>query len=102
MPVAQLELLTGETLEIIYLRKLPALGDLIYLHSVRTGRATETVEKLYQAMAPIYAGHLAQSVTPGFDAIVSPPSERADADVYRNALIGKTTALDLTERFSRK
>lgn len=102
MPVAQLELPTGETLEIVYLRKLPDLGDLIYLHSVRTGRVTEPVEKLYKTMAPFHAGRLAQSVTPSFDAIVSPPSERADAEVYRNALIGKPGALDLTDRFSRK
>lgn len=56
MPVALLELPTGETLEIVYLRKLPDLGDLIYLHSIRTGRVTEAVEKLYKTMAPFYAG----------------------------------------------
>jgi hypothetical protein len=105
MPVALLELPTGETLEIVYLRKLPDLGDLIYLHSIRTGRVTEAVEKLYKTMAPFYAGRLAQSVVqvkPSFDAIVSPPSERADADLYRNALIELTGARDLSERFSRK
>lgn len=102
MPITQLVLPTGEMLEIIYLRKLPDLGDLIYLHSVRTGRVTETVETSYRAMAPIYAGKLAQSVTKGFDAIVSPSSERADADLYRNALIEQTSARDLSDRFSRK
>lgn len=105
MPIGKLELPTDETLDLVYLHKLPELHDLIYLHSVRTGRASEEMAIRYKAMAPIYAARLAQSAIqekPHFDAIVSPPSERADADVYRNDLIGRTEALDLTERFSRK
>ena len=105
MPVALMELPSGEMLEIVYLQKLPDLGDLIYLHSIRTGRVTETVDIVYKSMAPVHAVRLAQSlieVKSGFDAIVSPPSERSDAELYRMTLIECTGARDLSDRFSRK
>jgi hypothetical protein len=37
-----------------------------------------------------------------FDTVFSPPSRRADADVYRGAILADSRALDLSSRFSRK
>lgn len=80
---------------------------MIYLQSVRSGRVAETslVAQSYKHMAPFYAIQLAKAVEKmglQLDAVVSPPSNRSDAAVYRRAVVKQTGALDMTDGFSRK
>jgi hypothetical protein len=106
MPSADLKLPNGESVPLFFLRKWPNLGPLIYLQSVRSGRLNEDslVSQECKAMAPTYANHLVAAFgnTSSFDAVVSPPSGRDDAQVYRLALANKFAARDLTKGFSRK
>lgn len=103
----QLILPTGEKADFVYLRKWPELGDMIYLQSMRSGRMKEDslAARGYKGMARVHAGRLADLVrdkVPPFDAVVSPPSKRADADVYRNEIVKGIAVRDLTPGFSRK
>jgi hypothetical protein len=107
MATYDLELPTGETVGFVFLRKYPNLDHMIYLQGVRSGGLDDTslVAQAYKNMAPIYAGQLAGVVgnlEPRFDAVVAPPSKRSDIDVYRNAVVERTGARDLTSGFSRK
>jgi hypothetical protein len=107
MTTAQPTLPTSEKVRFIYLRKWPNVGDMIYLQGVRSGQMKEDslAAQTYKGKARIYAGKLADIVmedkVPAFDAVVSPPSKRSDADVYRNELITRADLRDLTARFSR-
>ena len=80
---------------------------MIYLQSVRSGRLNDSslVAQSYGNMAQIYAGQLAtelRNLQRRFDAVVAPPSNRSDGNVYRNSIIAETGARDITDRFSRK
>ena len=109
MPIAQFTLPTDERISLAYLRRWPRLGDMIYLQGVRSGRLPENslTARQYRAMVPFYATRLANLATgndaPRFDATVSPPSARDDANPYRNEVLGRRQGLlDLTSRFSRR
>ena len=59
----------------------------------------------YHAMESFYGQQLAALVegeVPDFDAVVSPSSSRPDANPYRNAVLRRKIARDLTPNFSRK
>jgi hypothetical protein len=101
MATAQLTLPTNEEVHLVYLRKWPHLDDMIYLQAVRSGRMREDslAAQHYKAMARTHAGTLAELVKdngPAFDAVVSPPSKRCDAAMYRNAIVGSPGSRDLT------
>ena len=106
MPSADLKLPNAESVPLFFLRKWNNLGPMIYLQSVRSGRLSKDLllPQEYKTMAPIYANHLVAAFgnTSTFDAVVSPPSGRDDAQVYRLALLTKFAARDLTKGFSRK
>jgi Phosphoribosyl transferase domain len=98
---------TNEKVHLVYLRKWPNLGDMIYLQAVRSGRmaGNSPAAQTYKAMARTHARKLAKLVkdkVPAFDALVSPPSKRSDAAVYRNEIVRPAGSRDLTARFSRK
>jgi hypothetical protein len=107
MATEQITLPANEKVHLAYLRKWPNLHDMIYLQAVRSGGMTEDslAAQTCKAMARIHAGRLAdivKSEVPAFDAVVSPPSKRSDADVYRNEIVRRAGSRDLTARFSRK
>jgi hypothetical protein len=107
MAAEQLTLPTDENVHLVYLRKWPNLGDMIYLQAVRSSRMKEdsSAAQSYKAMAFNYARQLADLLKheiPEFDTVVSPPSKRMDADVYRNEILRRVSARDLTPRFSRR
>jgi uracil phosphoribosyltransferase len=107
MPTADLALPTGEKVRLVFLRKYPNLGDMIYLQSSRSGRMKDdsAAAQSYKNMATIYAGQLAATVTnrtATFDALIAAPSSRHDTDVYRDAIVLSSGLRDLTTGFSRK
>lgn len=89
----------------------PGAGVLAFLHHVRSGnyeRVTgndpeATFGDAYRRSVPSFAGQLTRALADcHFDAILSPPSSRADADAYRAAFATQhPTAMDLTNAFSR-
>jgi pyrimidine operon attenuation protein/uracil phosphoribosyltransferase len=77
------------------------------LQAVRSGRLAEgsATAQTYKSMERFHASSLAKMVkhsVPEFDTVVSPPSKRSDADVYRNEIVTRAGSRDLTARFSRK
>lgn len=107
MPQELLSLPNSVIVQLVYLRRLPNLGDMIHLHAVRSPRApaAPSTETSYKAMAPFYSTRLAnelRTVVGKIDAVVSPPSSRNDAEIYRNRILETLPAVDLTPRFSRK
>ncbi len=59
----------------------------------------------YRGMKKQFAVELAAQINseiPEFDAVVSPPSSRPDANPYREAVLRDKKVLDLTRCFSRK
>lgn len=104
--MTDLTLPTGETVKFVFLRKLSDLGDMIYLQSIRSGgiKDDSPIATAYRNMAWLFASRLAAQVQNGaqFDAVVSPPSKRADADIYRETILRQAEVPDLTGGFSRK
>lgn len=102
---SEFELPTGEKVSVIFLRQLPDLGELIYLQSIRSGRVDEDslIARIYRNLLVRFAMLLAAEVKAriSFDAVVSPPSSRTDADPYREAILRDAKCLDLSPRFSR-
>jgi len=79
---------------------------LIYLHSVRRGKATEDQRQQYENMRQTYANQLAATVAaavPDADALITPPSSRDDVKPYRDAILKRLPKLiDLSEGVSRE
>ncbi len=108
--ISDLTLPTGETVKLVFLRKWPNVGDMIYLQSIRSGRLNEGSDTAtsYRNMACFYARLLADEVhdKTKFDSVVSPPSTRADAMVYRESILESilpnSNVPDLSGGFSRK
>ena len=107
MPIEEFTLPTGERVTLIYGAKHPGKGT-TYLNAVRMGPVDEEsgVAREYHSMENIYGEMLAAAVAQkasDFDAVVSPPSSRQDADPYRRAVLRRNKlAADLTNNFSRK
>jgi hypothetical protein len=106
MPKDEFTLPTGEKVTLIYGAKHPGKGT-TYLNFVRMGPVDEqsNIALQYHAMEPHYARELAGQVereVPDFDAVVSPPSSRPDANKYREAVLRSRNVRDLTFHFSRK
>jgi hypothetical protein len=106
MPKDEIKLPTGETVNLIYGARHPGRGT-TYLNAVRMGPVDEgsSMAVEYHAMEKFYAPELAAQVereVPEFDAMVSPPSSRPDANPYREAILRTKSTRDLTPHFSRK
>ena len=106
MPKDEFTLPTGEKVSLIYGAKHPAKGA-AYLSAVRMHPVNEKSAMAieYRAMEKTYSLQLATHVkneVPDFDAVVSPPSSRSDADPYRQAILHLCSVLDLTSHFSRQ
>ena len=105
MPKEEFTPPTGEKLTLIYGAKHPGRGT-TYLNAARMGPVDEKSNMAveYHAMESVYGLQLAQveGEVPDFDAVVSPPSSRPDANPYRNAALRGRSAHDLTPNFSRK
>jgi hypothetical protein len=102
----EFELPTGAKVTLIYGAQHPGRGT-GFLQGVRTGIYNDSsVEALANRnMLWVYQRDLAALVgqeLPSFDAIVSPPSCRQDADPYRSAIAEGQKAMDLTPFFTRK
>src|ERR1700728_3307354 len=87
MPKEEFTLPTGEKVTLIYGAKHPGKGT-TYLNAARMGPVDEKSHMAveYHAMESFYGLQLAahvKSEVPDFDAIVSPPSSRPDANPYR-------------------
>jgi hypothetical protein len=96
---------TGERVTLIYGAKHPGKGT-TYLNAARMGPVDEKSNMAveYHAMERLYSLELAAQVkgeVPDFDAVVSPPSSRPDANPYREAVLCARRAQDLTSHFSR-
>lgn len=99
------ELPTAEKVRLIYGQKHPGNGT-TYLNAVRLRNIGDDhdLAREYRAMLPTFTRNLAELVkseATHFDAVVSPPSSRADARPFREAILGNTGAIDLTRGFSR-
>jgi hypothetical protein len=106
MPKDDFTLPTGEKVTLIYGAKHPGRGT-TYLNAARMGAVDEKSNMAveYHTMERRYGSELAAKVkceVPDFDAVVSPPSSRPDANPYREALLRDRSAHDLTSYFSRK
>jgi hypothetical protein len=106
MPKEELTLPSGEKVTLIYGAKHPGRGT-TYLNAARMGPVDEksSMAVEYHAMESFYGLQLAAQVegeVPDFDAVVSPPSSRPDANPYRNAVLRGRIAHDLTPNFLRK
>lgn len=106
MPNEEFTLPTGEKVTLIYGAKHPGRGT-TYLNAARMGPVDEhsNMALEYHAMEAFYGQQLAAQVegeVPDFDAVVSPPSSRPDANPYRDAVLRRRNARDLTPNFSRK
>jgi hypothetical protein len=104
MPKDEFTLPTGEKVTLIYGAKHPGKGT-TYLNAARMGTVDEksNVAVEYHAMERFYSSKLAAQVkgeVPDFDAVVSPPSSRPDANPYREAVLWDKSAHDLTSHFS--
>jgi hypothetical protein len=89
MPKDEFTLPTGEKVILIYGARHPGKGTR-YLNAVRIRPVDEASDMAleYRSMEKFYARELAKLVelgAPTFDAVVSPPSSRRDAEPYRQA-----------------
>ena len=95
---------TGESVTLLCIGK-GFHGILHYLHSVRSGKATEGAAAEYENMKTTYANQLAALVgneVPDADTLVVPPSSRDDTAPYGEAILQKQVLLqDLSGQFSR-
>lgn len=106
MPKEEFRLPTGEKVTLIYGAKHPGKGT-TYLNAARMGPVDETSHMAveYHATKRFYGAELAAQVkgeVSDFDAVVSPPSSRPDANPYREAVLRDSSAHDLTSHFLRK
>lgn len=106
MPTEEFELPNGELVLLVYGDVYPNASTL-YLQGIRSGSVSgdQNIALIYRAMERIYAGRLADAVLAEVghvDAILTPPSSRADAEPYRKAISMRLQAQDLTDRFDRK
>ena len=107
MPVDSFKLPTAETARLIFGQRHPGKGT-TYLNATRliTVDNDHEMAREYHSMVPHYAGSLANLVISEvgeFDAVVSPPSSRSDAQPFREAILKKNSmAVDLTQGFSRR
>lgn len=106
MPTEEFKLPNGERVRLVYGDAYPNTPTL-YLQGIRSGSVSEdrNVALMYHAMERIYACRLADAVLAEVghvDAILTPPSSRADAEPYRDAISMRLQARDLTDRFDRK
>lgn len=106
MPNDGFKLPTGEIVRQIYGVRHPGKGT-AYLNAVRTTKIDENslMATEYHGMKRTYAVQLAAEVkrhVPDFDAVISPPSSRPDAEPYRDAVLYGSKARDISQNFSRK
>jgi hypothetical protein len=105
MNVDFFELPTAEKVRLVYGQQHPGKGT-TYLNAVRLGNIGDDHDLAweYRAMLPTFTRDLAELVkseAADFDAVVSPPSSRADARPFREVILRNTDAVDLTTGFSR-
>jgi hypothetical protein len=101
----EFELPTGEKVSLIYGAQHPGRGT-SFPQGVRAGAYDDnSAEALaHRNMLWVYQRDLTALVRqelPSFDAIVTPPSCRQDADPYRSAIAEDQNAMDLTSGFTR-
>ncbi len=106
MPTTTFELPTKRTVQLIYGAKYPN-GGTSYLQGMRSKQVVEgsQIAREYHAMSRIYADRLAKEVADHFTnsiSLVMPPSSRRDGVPYRDALLLKLDAQDISTRFTRK
>ena len=105
MHIDSFELPTTEKVGLVYGRQHPGNGT-AYLNAVRLQSIGDDhdLARVYHAMLPQFTHELAELVRSNeihFDAVVSPPSSRADARPFREAILRNKGAVDLTLGFSR-
>jgi hypothetical protein len=106
MPNDGFKLPTGEIVRRIYGVRHPGKGT-AYLNAVRTTKIDENslMATEYHGMKRTYAVQLAAEVkrhVPDFDAVISPPSSRPDAEPYRDAVLYGSKARDISQNFCKR
>lgn len=106
MPTTSFELPANRAVQLIYGAKYPN-GGTIYLQGIRSKLIDEEAEiaREYHGMSRIYAERLAQEVVAHINnevTIAMPPSSRRDGELYRDALLMRLNARDISDRFTRK
>lgn len=103
MRTTSVKLPTGEDIALIYWETRPSFLKFGALQSLRSGliRPDGDLAKQYLAMAPFYGRQFAAQLSGAWQAVVAPPSSHDFAKPYLTAILERTNALDLTQRFTR-
>ena len=106
MPTTSFELPTKRAVQLIYGAKYPN-GGTIYLQGMRSKHLDEDsqIAREYHGMSRTYAGRLAQEVAAHITnevTIVMPPSSRRDGEPYRDGILMRLNARDISDRFTRR
>lgn len=103
MPTTSVKLPTGETITLTYWETRPSFLKFGALQSLRSGamRPDSVLATQYLVMAPFYGRQFAAQIGGTWQTVVAPPSSNDLAKPYLSAILERSSAIDLTPRFTR-